>query len=57
MAFELRPCDRQDFPNFSFLRVSEKFGCRSSEIFRKKNGIFELAKKFGKSLDIIQKCT
>jgi len=32
----VRPCVRQNFPNFSFSRVSEKFGCRSSEIFRKK---------------------
>jgi len=32
----LRPCVRRNFPNFSFSRVSEKFGCRSSEIFRKK---------------------
>jgi len=33
---ELRPCVRQNFPNFLFLWVSENFGCRSSEIFRKK---------------------
>ncbi len=32
----LRPCIRQNFPNFSFSRVWEMFGCRSSEIFWKK---------------------
>jgi len=32
----LRPCVRRKFPNFSFSRVSEMFGFRSSEIFRKK---------------------
>jgi len=32
----LRPCVRRDFPNFLFLRVSEKFGCQSTEFFRKK---------------------
>jgi len=31
----LRPCERQNFPNFSFLRVSELFGYQSLEIFRK----------------------
>ncbi len=35
----VRPCVRQNFPNFSFLQVSEMFGCRSSEIFRKKPDI------------------
>ncbi len=29
--FLVRPCVRQNFPNFSFSRVSEMFGCRSSE--------------------------
>jgi len=47
----VRPCVRRNFPNFSFSRVSEMFGCRSSEIFGEKwnfrtRGIF--AKKFGK---------
>jgi hypothetical protein len=32
----IRPCVRQNFPNFSFSRVWEMFGCQSSEIFRKK---------------------
>jgi len=30
----VRPCVRRKFPNFSFSRVSEMFGFRSSEIFR-----------------------
>jgi len=38
----LRPCVRQNFPNFLFSRVSEKFGCRSSEIFRKKTEFLNL---------------
>ncbi len=61
----LMPYVRQNFPNFSFSRVSEMFGCQSSEIFRKKNRIFELAKflrKFGnlsseKSSGINWNCT
>jgi len=28
----LRPCVRRNFPNLSFSRVSEKFGCRTLEI-------------------------
>jgi len=36
LTFELRPCVRRKFPNFSFSRVSEMFGFRNSEIFRKK---------------------
>ncbi len=31
---QLRPCVRRKFPNYSFSRVSEKFGNRSTEIFR-----------------------
>jgi len=34
--YRVRPCVRRNFLNFSFLRVSEKFGCQSSEIFWKK---------------------
>jgi len=33
-ACKLRPCVRRKFPNFSFLRVLEMFGFRSSEFFR-----------------------
>jgi len=33
---KVRPCVRQNFPNFLFSRVSEKFGCQSSEFFGKK---------------------
>jgi len=47
----LRPCVRRKFPNFSFSRVSEMFGFRSSEIFWKKNGIFELAEFSRKTLE------
>jgi len=36
MGFKLRPCVRWNFLNFSFSWVSEKFGCQSSKIFRKK---------------------
>ncbi len=62
---EIRPCIRQNFPNFSFLRDSEMFGCQSSEIFRKKteflnswNFCEKVRKfKFGKSSDINQNCT
>ncbi len=50
----LRPCVRRNFPNFSFSRVSEKFGYRSSEIFWKKpefpnfgNFREKVRKKFG----------
>jgi len=32
----VRPCIRRNFPNVLFSRVSEKFSCQSSEIFRKK---------------------
>jgi len=39
-AWNLRPCVRRNFPNFLFLRVSEKFGCRSLEIFRKKRNFW-----------------
>ncbi len=31
----IRPCERQNFPNFLFSQVSELFGFWSSEIFRK----------------------
>jgi hypothetical protein len=47
----LRPCVRWKFPNFSFLRVSEMFGCWSSEFFWKKQNFQTrkiFAKKFGK---------
>jgi len=33
--FLVRPCVRRNFPNFSFSRVSEKFGRRNLEIFQK----------------------
>jgi hypothetical protein len=35
MTYQVRPCVRRKFPNFSFSRVSEMFGFRSSEFFRK----------------------
>jgi hypothetical protein len=36
IELKIRPCVRRKFSNFSFSRVSEMFGFRSSEIFRKK---------------------
>ncbi len=41
----LRPCERQNFPNFSYSHVSELFGFRSSEFFLEKPGISEFIKK------------
>ncbi len=58
-GFQLKLCVRQNFPNFLFSRVSEKFGCRSSEIVQKKKEFlnsqnfcekvwkFKFGKKFG----------
>ncbi len=69
MPFFLRPCVRRNFPIFLFSRVSEKFGCQSLEIFRKKTEFLnsqnfrkKVWKKFGyisskKCSEIIQKCT
>jgi len=60
----LRPCVRQNFPNFLFSRVLKMFGCQSSEKFWKNWNFWTrkiFAKKFGKSLekssDINQNCT
>jgi len=56
----IRPCVRWNFPNFSFSQVLEKFGCRSSEIFRKKTEFSnsqKFRKKVWKSSEIIKKCT
>ncbi len=36
IKIKVRPCIRRNFPSSSFLRVSEMFGCRSSEFFWKK---------------------
>ncbi len=45
--FKLRPCERQNFPNFSFSRVSELFGYQSWEIFQKNPVFLNSRKKFG----------
>ncbi len=52
VRFWVRPCVRRKFPYFSF---SEMFGFQSTEIFRKKNGIFELAEFSQKSSEKIRK--
>jgi len=43
----LRPCERQNFPDFTFSRVSELFGFQSSEFFWK-NPVFPNSQKFCK---------
>jgi len=61
----ISPCVWRNFPNLLFLRVSEMFGCWSSEIFQKKRNFWtreKFVKKFGnlsseKSSDINQNCT
>jgi len=47
----LRPCVRQDFLNFLFLWVSEKFGCWSLEIFWKKTEFLN-SRNFRKKLKL-----
>ncbi len=58
----VRPCVRQNFPNFLFLRVSEMFGCQSLEIFWEKtefsnsrNFRKKVQKKFGKKFGYYSK--
>jgi len=46
-VISLRPCERRNFPNFSFSQVSELFRFWSSEIFRK-NLFFPNLQKFCK---------
>ncbi len=51
----VRPCERQNFPNFSFSRVLEMFGFWSSVIYLEISGFFELAKISQKSSEKVQK--
>ncbi len=47
---KIRPCIRQNFPNFLFSRVSEMFGCQSSEFFWKKTEFLNSRNFFVKML-------
>jgi len=50
--FSVRPCKRQNFPNFLISQVSEMFGYQNSEILQKKPEFLNSQKFFKKSSEI-----